>query len=64
MDATTELLTISEAAALLDVSPQTLRRWEQKGHIAPVRTPGGQRRYTRDQLHAVMIPAEPTEKAS
>ena len=46
-----KLLTIHEAAALLGVSPQTLRRWERKGKAIPSqRTAGGQRRYS---LHDV-----------
>jgi putative resolvase len=37
---------IQEAAAVLGVSSQTLRRWEREGKILPVeRTQGGQRRY-------------------
>lgn len=44
-------LTIHEAADLLGVSPQTLRRWERAGKIAPVhRTEGNQRRYDRALL--------------
>ena len=41
-----KLLTIREAAVLLGVSPQTIRRWEKgrKG-ISCQRTAGGQRRY-------------------
>ncbi len=37
---------ISAAAKLLGVAPSTLRRWEHEGKIKPVRTAGGQRRYT------------------
>lgn len=59
MDATRELLSIGEAAALLDVSPQTLRRWEAQGHISPVRTPGGQRRYERHEVEALLTRATP-----
>lgn len=40
------LLTITQAAQFLKVSPDTLRRWEDKGIIAPQRTKGGSRRYT------------------
>lgn len=38
-------LTITEAAKVLKVSPDTLRRWEEKGIITPQRTKGGSRRY-------------------
>ena len=41
-----KFLTIQEAAKHLGVSPQTLRRWEKAGKIAPaMRTEGNQRRY-------------------
>lgn len=40
-----ELVTIKEAAEILGVHPQTLRRWEREGKIKPVRTAGGHRRY-------------------
>lgn len=41
-----KFLTITQAAKLLQVSPDTLRRWEDKGIITPLRTEGGSRRYT------------------
>lgn len=41
-----KLLTIAQAAQLLQVSSDTLRRWEDKGLITPLRTKGGSRRYT------------------
>jgi putative resolvase len=44
-------LTILEAAALLGVSPQTLRRWERAGRGIPsTRTRGGQRRYAYNDV--------------
>ena len=44
-------ISISEAAKLLGVSPQTLRRWETSGRLWPVeRTKGGQRRYDATTL--------------
>lgn len=39
-------LTITQAAEFLRVSPDTLRRWEEKGIVTPSRTKGGSRRYT------------------
>ncbi len=39
-------LTIAQAAEFLKVSPDTLRRWEDKGIVTPLRTKGGSRRYT------------------
>jgi excisionase family DNA binding protein len=46
-------LRLSEAAALLGVSPITLRRWADDGKVASQRTPGGQRRFRREDLQAV-----------
>ncbi len=43
-------LPIQEAARILKVSEKTLRRWEEKNVLVPVRTPGGHRRYTLFQL--------------
>lgn len=41
---------IGEAAKLLGVHIDTLRRWERSGKIRPVRTPGGTRLYPLDEL--------------
>lgn len=41
-----EFLTIAQAAQFLNVSPDTLRRWEDRGIVTPHRTKGGSRRYT------------------
>ena len=46
-----KLLTIHEAASLMGVSAQTVRRWEREGKPIPsVRTKGGQRRYDPHDL--------------
>jgi len=37
---------ISVAAELAGMHPQTLRLWERKGLVQPLRTPGGNRRYS------------------
>lgn len=36
---------IGEAARILGVSIDTVRRWESDGKLASTRTPGGQRRF-------------------
>src|SRR3989344_5010338 len=46
-------LKISEAARILGVSIKTLRRWEALGKISSVRTPGGTRLYSLEDLKAV-----------
>ncbi len=43
MDASDETLRIGQAAALLGVSVDTLRRWEADGQLAVERSEGGQR---------------------
>ena len=45
-----ELLSIAQASKLLAVHPRTLREWANRGHVAHVKTPGGQRRFLRDEL--------------
>jgi len=43
-------INIRQAAELLGVDVTTLRRWEVKKKLVPVRTAGGHRRYTEKQL--------------
>ncbi len=49
-DRDTALYVISVAAELAGVHPQTLRIYERKGLLDPVRTPGGARRYSDADL--------------
>lgn len=44
--------TSKEAAALLMVSPVTVREWTRKGLLRAVSTAGGHRRFLREELHA------------
>jgi excisionase family DNA binding protein len=44
------VFTSSQAARYLGISLATVRRWTDAGHISCYRTPGGQRRFSRDQL--------------
>ena len=43
--------------------PNSLRNWEKRGLIKPVRLPGGQRRYSMDELNRLLssgqLPGEP-----
>lgn len=45
-----KLLTISEAAKLLDVCENTLRDWDIEKKLVATRTEGGHRRYSLDQI--------------
>jgi excisionase family DNA binding protein len=44
------VFTSSQAARYLGVSLATVRRWADAGHLTCYRTPGGQRRFSREQL--------------
>jgi excisionase family DNA binding protein len=44
------VFTSSQAARYLGVSLATIRRWADAGHLDCYRTPGGQRRFSREQL--------------
>lgn len=44
------LLSVSTAARMLGVSPSSLRAWAAAGRVPHVRTPGGHRRFEREQL--------------
>lgn len=64
-DSPDDLLSIGEAATVLQASVQTVRRWEQSGHLPAVRTPGNQRRFRRSEVEALLAPPvlEPEDAA-
>lgn len=43
-------LSTSQAADALGVSLGTIRRWSDMGYLESYRTPGGQRRFSREQI--------------
>lgn len=52
-----KLLTVGEAANILGVSTQTLRRWEREGKMIPSkRTIGNQRRYVLAEIQPFLPP--------
>jgi putative resolvase len=55
-----KLVAISEAARLLGVHADTLRRWERQGKINPQRTQGGLRRYDLGEIRPDMYRATET----
>jgi glutamyl-tRNA reductase len=60
-----EWLTLSEACALVGVSPATLRRWSDNGDIRSFTTPGGHRRFARSAiLDLLPAPADESTAAS
>lgn len=55
-DTSTEgtLVPIGQAALLLGVSVDTIRRWEADGKITGHRTLGGQRRFSRAEIDRIL----------
>jgi excisionase family DNA binding protein len=58
------MFTSSQAAHYLGVSLATVRRWTDAGHIACYRTPGGQRRFSKDQLDGFLSSLQGGERRS
>jgi diguanylate cyclase (GGDEF)-like protein/excisionase family DNA binding protein len=56
---TSQWLRVQQAADLLGVSANTVRRWADSGKIARQRTPGGQRRFLRDDLEQALSQGTP-----
>jgi len=50
-----ELYFISMAARLLDMHPQTLRKYERLGLVRPTRTVGSMRVYSEDELERLRL---------
>jgi MerR family transcriptional regulator/heat shock protein HspR len=55
MSERTELYLISMAADLLDMHPQTLRKYERLGLVRPQRTLGSMRVYTHEELDRLRL---------
>lgn len=51
---------ISVASELTGIGPQTLRLYEDKGLVDPIRTDGGTRRYSEDDVQRIRRIAELT----
>ena len=50
-----ELIFISMAAEMLDMHPQTLRKYERLGLIQPSRTVGSMRLYSREEVERLRL---------
>lgn len=57
-----EWLNIGDAARLIGVHPDTLRRYEAAGRISAQRTPSGHRRFRRADVEALLRSPEPAER--
>ena len=53
------LLTRAEVAALFRVDIKTVKRWEERGELAAIRTPGGQPRYRTSAVRALLTDVRP-----
>jgi len=49
-----KLLNIGKAAEKLNISPETLRRWDKSGKLVAIKTLGGQRRYREEDLKKLL----------
>lgn len=58
------LIPITEAAQILGLSVDTLRRYDRNGTLRAVRTPGGHRRFRRSEVVALLAQPEPNREAS
>ena len=54
MEAAQRFFNVSEAAEFLGVSAASLRKWSDQGLVPVYRTPGGQRRYSPEDLEAFL----------
>jgi excisionase family DNA binding protein len=55
-------LSTSQAAEALGVSLGTIRRWSDMGYLESYRTPGGQRRFSLEQIEQFLITLQPERK--
>lgn len=55
VDSLNQWLTLQEAARLLGVHQNTLRRWADAGYVHVHRTPGGHRRFERAQIERLWL---------
>lgn len=51
-------LSTSQVARRLGVSVGTVRRWSDDGYLSAYRTPGGQRRFSAEQVDAFVASLE------
>ena len=53
--------TVRQAATALGVSTGSIRRWSDSGRLETTRTPGGQRRYSQEQIDRFIGSLSPTQ---
>src|SRR5437763_5209040 len=52
-------LTLGQAAKYLGVAQSTIRKWSDQGRVPAFHTPGGHRRYRRNDLDNFLNPSAP-----
>ncbi len=57
-----EWLTLGQAARFLGVAQSTIRKWSDQGRVPAFYTPGGHRRYRRDDLEAFLARSGPARQ--
>ena len=57
-------LSLREARTLLDVSDTTLRQWADSGHLRVYRTPGGHRRFLREDVDSLTRSPRPLQESA
>ncbi len=63
--ATRRMLTVGQAADYIGVSPSSIRKWSDRGLIQAYRTPGGDRRFSIDDLdELIRVPHHPERHRS
>ncbi len=55
------MLTIKNMKGAYGISRRTLINWEKKGLMSPMRTPGGQRRYRKEDIEKILQLADKEE---
>lgn len=54
-----ELLTTGQVASLFKVDPKTVSRWATAGRLRSIRTPGGQHRFRKSEIRALLEGEDP-----
>jgi len=57
-----KLITLQQASEILGVSKITLRRWDNSGKFKALRTIGGVRRYSEDDINKLLHNMRQNEK--
>ena len=60
---TNPLLTPREVAEIFGVRTTTIARWAREGTLTPLRTPGGHRRFRREDIQHLLAKEPPPDEA-